>query len=284
MPELTDISVIRALCEKYDFALSKGFGQNFIINPGIPTKIVDASGVDKRYGVIEIGPGPGALTRAIEAQPHARLVLLEKDSHWAAERQRLGAARTQAVLTDALRFDWSRITPDNPWKIIGNLPYNVASPMMWDLFSRATGLVRAAFMVQKEVGQRLAAGPGNGHYGALSVWVQSFARPRMEFIVGPGAFSPPPKVDSAVLSFEPLPPDQRPERPDLLALVIKVCFQQRRKQLGSIARRCPLAPWLSAAIEQAGITPTLRPEQLTVADFQHISRFGASLLDNPLKN
>ena len=284
MPELTDISVIRALCEKYDFALSKGFGQNFIINPGIPTKIVDASGVDKRYGVIEIGPGPGALTRAIEAQPHARLVLLEKDSHWAAERQRLGAARTQAVLTDALRFDWSRITPDNPWKIIGNLPYNVASPMMWDLFSRATGLVRAAFMVQKEVGQRLAAGPGNGHYGALSVWVQSFARPRMEFIVGPGAFSPPPKVDSAVLSFEPLPLDQRPERPDLLALVIKVCFQQRRKQLGSIARRCPLAPWLSAAIEQAGITPTLRPEQLTVADFQHISRFGASLLDNPLKN
>ena len=211
-------------------------------------------------------------------------MLLEKDSHWAAERQRLGAARTQAVLTDALRFDWSRITPDNPWKIIGNLPYNVASPMMWDLFSRATGLVRAAFMVQKEVGQRLAAGPGNGHYGALSVWVQSFARPRMGFIVGPGAFSPPPKVDSAVLSFEPLPLDQRPDRPDLLALVIKVCFQQRRKQLGSIARRCPLAPWLSAAIEQAGITPTLRPEQLTVADFQHISRFGASLLDNPLKN
>ena len=81
-----------------------------------------------------------------------------------------------------------------------------------------------------------------------------------------------------------LPLDQRPERPELLALVIKICFQQRRKQLGSIARRCPPAPWLSAAIEQAGITPTLRPEQLTVADFQHISRFGASLLDNPLKN
>ena len=262
----------------------KSLGQHFLRHESICNRIASLLLPKDTDNVIEIGPGPGALTRAIEAQPHARLVLLEKDSHWAAERQRLGAARTQAVLTDALRFDWSRITPDNPWKIIGNLPYNVASPMMWDLFSRATGLVRAAFMVQKEVGQRLAAGPGNGHYGALSVWVQSFARPRMEFIVGPGAFSPPPKVDSAVLSFEPLPPDQRPERPDLLALVIKVCFQQRRKQLGSIARRCPLAPWLSAAIEQAGITPTLRPEQLTVADFQHISRFGASLLDNPLKN
>lgn len=262
----------------------KSLGQHFLRHESICNRIASLLLPKDTDNVIEIGPGPGALTSAIEARPHARLVLLEKDSHWAAERQRLGAARTQAVLTDALRFDWSRITPDNPWKIIGNLPYNVASPMMWDLFSRATGLVRAAFMVQKEVGQRLAAGPGNGHYGALSVWVQSFARPRMEFIVGPGAFSPPPKVDSAVLSFEPLPLDQRPERPDLLALVIKVCFQQRRKQLGSIARRCPLAPWLSAAIEQAGITPTLRPEQLSVADFQHISRFGASLLDNPLIN
>ncbi len=210
----------------------KSLGQHFLRHESICNRIASLLLPKDTDNVIEIGPGPGALTRAIEAQPHARLVLLEKDSHWAAERQRLGAARTQAVLTDALRFDWSRITPDNPWKIIGNLPYNVASPMMWDLFSRATGLVRAAFMVQKEVGQRLAAGPGNGHYGALSVWVQSFARPRM----------------------------------------------------GSIARRCPLAPWLSAAIEQAGITPTLRPEQLTVADFQHISRFGASLLDNPLKN
>lgn len=262
----------------------KSLGQHFLRHESICNRIASLLLPRDTDNVIEIGPGPGALTRAIEAQPHARLVLLEKDSHWAAERQRLGAARTQAVLTDALRFDWSRISPENPWKVIGNLPYNVASPMMWDLFSRATGLVRAAFMVQKEVGQRLAAGPGNGHYGALSVWVQSFARPRMEFIVGPGAFSPPPKVDSAVLSFEPLPLDQRPERPELLALVIKVCFQQRRKQLGSIARRCPLAPWLSTAIEQAGITPTLRPEQLSVANFQHISHFGASLLDNPLKN
>lgn len=262
----------------------KSLGQHFLRHESICKRIASLLLPRDTDNVIEIGPGPGALTRALEAQPHARLVLLEKDSHWAAERQRLGAARTQAVLTDALRFDWSRITPADPWKIIGNLPYNAASPMMWDLFSRATGLVRAAFMVQKEVGQRLAAAPGNGHYGALSVWVQSFARPRMEFVVGPGAFSPPPRVDSAVLSFEPLPLDQRPERPELLALVIKICFQQRRKQLGSIARRCPPAPWLSAAIEQAGITPTLRPEQLTVADFQHISRFGASLLDNPLKN
>lgn len=89
--------------------------------------------------VLEIGPGPGALTRAIEEQPHARLLLLEKDNHWAAERQRLGEVCTQAVLTDALRFDWRRITP-NPWKIIGNLPYNVASLLIWDIGFACHGL------------------------------------------------------------------------------------------------------------------------------------------------
>ena len=150
----------------------KSLGQHFLRHESICNRIASLLLPKDTDNVIEIGPGPGALTRAIEAQSHARLVLLEKDSHWAAERQRLGAARTQAVLTDALRFDWSRITPDNPWKIIGNLPYNVASPMMWDLFSRATGLVRAAFMVQKEVADRMQEGPGSQDYGALSLAVQ----------------------------------------------------------------------------------------------------------------
>ena len=262
----------------------KRFGQNFLHDRHWIERIV--RGIDPKPGdaLIEIGPGQAALTREVIAcAGHEAAVEIDRDLAQFL-REQFSPEELTLIEADALKLDWTTVLEGRRLRIIGNLPYNVASPMMWDLFSRATGLVRAAFMVQKEVGQRLAAGPGNGHYGALSVWVQSFARPRMEFIVGPGAFSPPPKVDSAVLSFEPLPLDQRPERPDLLALVIKVCFQQRRKQLGSIARRCPLAPWLSAAIEQAGITPTLRPEQLTVADFQHISRFGASLLDNPLKN
>ena len=240
----------------------KSLGQHFLRHESICNRIASLLLPKDTDNVIEIGPGPGALTRAIEAQPHARLVLLEKDSHWAAERQRLGAARTQAVLTDALRFDWSRITPDNPWKIIGNLPYNVASPMMWDLFSRATGLVRAAFMVQKEVGQRLAAGPGNGHYGALSVWVQSFARPRMEFIVGPGAFSPPPKVDSAIVRMIPR---EMPEKCSLQALekVVTQAFSQRRKML-----RNNLAPLFSETeLEKLNIDPTKRPEDLNVEQF-----------------
>ena len=252
----------------------KSLGQHFLRHESICNRIASLLLPKDTDNVIEIGPGPGALTRAIEAQPHARLVLLEKDSHWAAERQRLGAARTQAVLTDALRFDWSRITPDNPWKIIGNLPYNVASPMMWDLFSRATGLVRAAFMVQKEVGQRLAAGPGNGHYGALSVWVQSFARPRMEFIVGPGAFSPPPKVDSA---FVCMPWREQPavqvEDEARFFRIVNAAFALRRKTLCNnltsafhLTREEALA-WIA----RAGLSENIRGEALSLQQFADLA-------------
>ena len=206
-------------------------------------------------------------------------MLLVKESHRAAERQRLGGAKTQAVLIDALKFAWRRISPEEPWKIIGNLPYNVASPLIWDIVSRSTGWQRAAFMVQKEVGQRLAAHPGTGHYGALSVWVQSYARPRMEFVVGPGAFNPPPKVDSAVLSFEPLPANERPAHPELLSRLLRICFQQRRKQLGGVFRRAA-QPGLEKSLHDACIDPALRPEALTCSDFQRIAAFWASQLDN----
>ena len=257
----------------------KSLGQHFLKREDICRRIAMLLLPKPEDMVLEIGPGPGALTRAIEEQPHSRLLLLEKDRHWAAERQRLGEARTQAVLTDALRFDWRRITPEKPWKIIGNLPYNVASPLIWDIVSRATGWQRAAFMVQKEVGQRLAAQPNTNHYGALSVWVQSYARPRMEFIVGPGAFSPPPKVDSAVLSFDPLPPERRPAHPKVLARLLRVCFQQRRKQLGGVFRRSG-QPGLEAALEKTGIDPSLRPEALANKDFQALAAFWAEQLDN----
>lgn len=259
----------------------KSLGQHFLRREEICARIAALLLPQAEDCVLEIGPGPGALTRALEAVPHTRLLLLEKDRHWAAQRQEQAGPRTQAVLTDALRFDWRRISPQRPWKVIGNLPYNVASPLIWDIVSRARGLTRAVFMVQKEVGQRLAADPGNGHYGALSVWVQSHARPRLEFVVGPGAFTPPPKVDSAVLSFEPLPSAQRPKQPEALARLLRICFQQRRKQLGGIFRRAGL-PVLEAALEEAGLAPTLRPEALSPDSFQHLAAFWVTNLDKSL--
>lgn len=257
----------------------KSLGQHFLRREDICHRIAALIAPGSQDRIIEIGPGPGALTRAIEAAPHSRLLLLEKDRHWAAERQRLGGHNTQAVLIDALKFAWQRISPEEPWKIIGNLPYNVASPLIWDIVSQSTGWQRAAFMVQKEVSQRLAAQPGTGHYGALSVWVQSYARPRMEFVVGPGAFSPPPKVDSAVLSFTPLPASERPAHPAVLSRLLRICFQQRRKQLGGIFRRAA-QPGLEEALHCASIEPALRPEALSCSEFQRIAAFWASHLDN----
>ena len=133
MPELTDLSVIRALCEKYDFALSKGFGQNFIINPGLPPKIVDASGVDKRYGVIEIGPGIGVLTREL-AKRAAKVVSIEVDERLPpllAETM-AGVDNFKLILQDVLKVDLKALIaeefPGMPVAVCANLPYYITSP------------------------------------------------------------------------------------------------------------------------------------------------------------
>lgn len=248
----------------------KSLGQNFLQDANIARKIVAALGVASDDAVVEIGPGPGALTRIILNSRPARLLLIEKDGHYAAERMREGGVRV--VLADALEMAWERFPA--PWKCIGNLPYNVASPIMWDLFSRGRGLTRAVFMIQKEVGLRVTARAGTSAYGALSVWIQSFVAPRLEFIVPPHVFRPRPKVDSAVLSFTPLPakgPGERTFEPDALAATLKACFQQRRKQLGSIARSRGKNP---EALEQLGIDPRLRPENLTPEEFHRLSTGG----------
>ncbi len=248
----------------------KSLGQHFLRRRDICERIVGLLRITEGDRVIEIGPGPGALTDVLQECPLQRLILLEKDNYWAGERQKHARPFTQAVLTDALTIDWTRVTAERPWKIIGNLPYNVASPLMWDIFSRCTGLTRAVFMVQKEVGDRLAAQPDCKDYGALTVWTKSFVTPIKGFVVGPGAFSPPPKVDSAVLAFEPLPPERRPAQPEQLARLIKICFQQRRKQLGSIFRQHGLQG-VSEQLPTLGIDARVRPENLTPEQFQQIT-------------
>ncbi|MEG2171921.1 MAG: 16S rRNA (adenine(1518)-N(6)/adenine(1519)-N(6))-dimethyltransferase RsmA [Desulfovibrionaceae bacterium] len=247
----------------------KSLGQHFLRDPQISERIVRLLQCSADDAIIEIGPGPGALTQILQQQVFTSLLLLEKDTHWAAVRQKFADTRTQAVLMDALTFDWKKLLADRPWKIIGNLPYNVASPLMWDIFSQAAGLRRAVFMVQKEVGQRLAAPPDSAHYGGLSVWVQSFVVPHWAFVVGPNAFSPPPKVDSAVVSFTPLAPEKWPADSEKLAWLIKICFQNRRKQLGSIFRQNGILH-LMEKLEALGINPQRRPETLSPKDFQQI--------------
>jgi len=145
----------------------------------------------------------------------------------------------------------------------------VASPLMWELFSRCRALSRAVFMVQKEVGERLVAKPGTKDYGGLTVWVQSWVQPRMAFTVGPGAFIPRPKVDSAVLVFEPLP-----QRDDFvsqaLSGLVHMCFQKRRKQLGNTLKLL-LNDEIVEYLESQGLNLRSRPEELAPRHFQALS-------------
>ena len=235
----------------------------------IARKIVETLHISSTDSVVEVGPGPGALTGFLLEKSPKRLLLVEKDAHWARERQGSGNGTThlQAVNADALEIDWSRFV--EPWKCIGNLPYNVASPLMWEIFSRMRGLTRAVFMIQKEVGQRITAMPGTSAYGALSVWIQTFMVPKLEFIVPPQVFHPRPKIDSAVLSFEPLAEAPGQDACEALATALHLCFQQRRKQLGTILKHTGLRE--HEVPEKAGIAFTLRPERLTPKQFMHLA-------------
>ncbi len=247
----------------------KSLGQHFLKDKNISQNIVRLLEISAHDKVIEIGPGPGALTNILEQSELQKLILIEKDYHWANERQKNAGPNTQTVLMDALSMAWQNITVENSWKIISNLPYNVASPLMWDIFSRASGLRRAVFMVQKEVGLRLIAKPNTKDYGALSVWTQSFVKPVWGFSVGPRAFSPPPKVDSAVLSF--IPHEIYAKNPTHLSSLIKMCFQNRRKQLGTIFKQHKAENYLMA-LDSLGIDLKKRPENLSPENFCAISQ------------
>ena len=261
----------------------RSLGQNFLRDANVASRIVDALEIDARDRVIEIGPGPGALTGLIRAACPGLFIVLEKDrelvfthkgsgsdDHNASEKGRMIPA--QPVLADALQFPWERLVPESgkaPWKIIGNLPYNIASPLMWELFSRSTGLGRAVFMIQKEVGERLTADPGTGAYGALTVWIRSFAAVRRLMVVPPSVFVPRPKVDSAVLVFTPLAERPRIE-PGRFAALLHKCFQRRRKQLGGILR----AEWddrIEVFLAGQGLSRLTRPEELTPKQFQELA-------------
>jgi len=246
----------------------KSLGQHFLHQRSVAERIVQLLAVGPQDRVLEIGPGSGALSALLRAANPARLLLVEKDSYWATERRKAGDG--QVVLMDAMHFAWRRISPDRPWKIIGNLPYNVASPLLWDIASQADGLQRAVCMVQKEVALRIVASPGTKQYGALSVWLQSFMRPQLVLTVSPGAFTPPPKVDSAVVVFEPLPLARRVVRPDALASLLKICFQNRRKQLRSIFRM-HRQEYALPILRELAIEPQSRPEHLAPKLFQELS-------------
>jgi 16S rRNA (adenine1518-N6/adenine1519-N6)-dimethyltransferase len=251
-------------------APKRSLGQNFLTDANIARKIVAALDIQPGDAVLEIGPGRGALTRHILERNPGRFRVLEKDDELADRLAAEHGQHIEIIRGDALRHPWEALDAAEGWKIVGNLPYNIASPLIWDLVSRGN-FARAVFMVQLEAGQRLAAKPGGKDYGGLSVWVQNHARVELLFKVPPQVFYPPPKVTSVVLQF--FLHERRPaaEAAAVLAATIKLCFQQRRKQLGSILKSKGISEY-SELISRLGLDQTARPETLAPEQFLTLSQ------------
>lgn len=249
-------------------APKRSLGQNFLADPNICRRIVEALNPEPEGPVLEIGPGRGALTRIL-AEHQGPVMALEKDrelAFWL--RQEFPSINI--ILGDGLSFCWERTAALPGLSFVGNLPYNVASPMIWDLVSRCRTWKNMVFMVQKEVAERLTACPGSRAYGAFSAWVSNFSVPRYMFTVPPYVFRPQPKVDSAVVSFFPHPAPAWEEAKDL-SRILKMLFQQRRKQLGSILK----SVWTEKMDEWCGywrVDRRVRPEALSPDMLRSLSR------------
>ena len=248
------------------------FGQHFLHDRSVIGRIVDrvepADGVE----VLEIGPGRGALTRPLlEKLP--RLYAVEIDRDLAAELERAfpGGDRLIVFREDALKFD-PCASVGRPLMIVGNLPYNISTPLLFHLAGFFHCIERMILMLQKEVADRLCAEHGSRDYGRLSVMIQSVCRPRRLFDVSPGAFTPPPKVESTVLE---LVPDESlavaVKDRDGLARIVRAAFSRRRKTLRN-ALKSTLAEELIAA---AGIDPACRPEQVSVEAYVRLANLAA---------
>jgi 16S rRNA (adenine1518-N6/adenine1519-N6)-dimethyltransferase len=244
----------------------KRFGQNFLADAYYLGRIVSAIAPEPGDAIVEIGPGLGALTRPLlERVRHLTVVEIDRDLA-ARLREEFHPERLTLYNADALRFDFSSLGTD--LRVVGNLPYNISTPILFHLAAFESCLRDLHVMLQKEVVDRMQAEPATEEYGRLSVMLQSrFAVERL-FTVPPGAFRPAPKVDSAVARLRPLGaarPQIRDEK--LFAGVVAAAFNQRRKTL-----RNTLKPWFDgAALEALGIDPQARGETLSVADFVRLA-------------
>jgi 16S rRNA (adenine1518-N6/adenine1519-N6)-dimethyltransferase len=246
--------------------MRKRFGQHFLADPQYVARIVAAIDPQPDDLLVEIGPGAAAITAPLlERVAHVHAVEIDRDL-CAALAERFPAARLLVHNADALEFDFATLGPR--LRLVGNLPYNISTPLLFRFAALANRLRDGHFMLQKEVVDRMVAGPSTAAYGRLSVMLQQrFAMTRL-FDVPPGAFRPPPQVRSAVVRLEPLSlPPLGPAADDAFARVVLAGFTKRRKTL-----RNALAGVADVAmLEEAGVSPQARAENLSVADYRRLA-------------
>ncbi|MDP1520194.1 16S rRNA (adenine(1518)-N(6)/adenine(1519)-N(6))-dimethyltransferase RsmA [Porticoccus litoralis] len=248
----------------------KRFGQNFLVDANIIANIVAAIAPKPTDNLIEIGPGQGAITEPVLSRcPTLKVVELDRDLIPLLKAKFQQHPSLQIHQGDALKTDFSQFyEADRPLRIIGNLPYNISTPLLFHLLSYSDKIYDMHFMLQKEVVDRLAAAPGDSHYGRLSVMVQYHSQVQPLFPVPPGAFRPAPKVDSAIVRLLPYSQPPHPAKNlAKLAHLVNACFQQRRKTIRNTLKHLVNAEQLATL----NIDLSLRPEKLSVADFVQLS-------------
>ncbi|HEX7817536.1 16S rRNA (adenine(1518)-N(6)/adenine(1519)-N(6))-dimethyltransferase RsmA [Dyella sp.] len=250
----------------------KSFGQHFLHEKRYIERIVSAISPRPEDQVIEIGPGEGALTLPLLAAA-GKMTAIELDTDLIPDLTARAAAvgSLQIIHADVLKVDFTALARERgveKWRVAGNLPYYISSPILFHCVEHAAAIADMHFMLQKEVVDRMAAEPGSKVYGRLSVMLQLVCQVEPLFTVPPGAFRPPPKVDSAVVRMRPLPTEQLPKAsPDRLHAVVKAAFAQRRKTLGNALKQV----MDTQAILAADVDPKARAEDLAPADFVRLA-------------
>lgn len=265
----------------YPIRPKKRFGQHFLRDMRVVERIVAAFAPQPTDHVVEIGPGEGVLTRALVGRV-ARLDLVELDRDLAAQLAQTYADAPAITVhqADALKFDFRALAaPGGTLRLIGNLPYNISTPLLFHALAQAERVRDMLFMLQKEVVERLSAAPGGKDYGRLSVMVQWRCRVENLFTVPPGAFYPPPKVDSAVVRLTPhATPPVAVRNPATFARVVQAAFAQRRKTLRNSLKGVVSAEAMSAL----GIDPIRRAETLSLQEFAALANSAPPIFVSPL--
>lgn len=257
------------MSNKHGHQARKRFGQNFLHDPSVIESIVRAINPGPDDALVEIGPGLGALTEEMLAvNPHLQVVELDRDLIPVLRTKFFNYPDFRIHEADALKFDFGQLADGKPLRIIGNLPYNISTPLIFHLLGHAGVVQDMHFMLQKEVVQRMSAMPGDNNYGRLGIMTQYFCRVQPLFEVGPGAFRPAPKVDSAIVRLVPHKTLPHPAKDyGTLQAVVRTAFSARRKTL-----RKALGGMVTVEqLHSIGINDGLRPENLSLAEYVAIA-------------
>ena len=274
---IASLPPLREVIKEAALSARKSLGQNFILDLNVTRRIARSAGPLEGVTVLEIGPGPGGLTRALLLEGASAVVAIERDERFRPALSLIeerSQGRFTALYMDALEADYASIAASTgASRVVANLPYNVATPLIVGWLSAERWppwFDKLVVMVQREVGDRLVAEPGSADYGRLAVLTHYRARARLLFTLPPAVFTPPPKVSSALVEIAPIAAPQDPVPVNLLSEVTAAAFGQRRKMVRSSLSA--LGADVPALLRDAEIDPSLRAERLTVLDFVRLAR------------